>query len=213
MKAVLSIILAALQPPPLAAEQPALPAAAVDMLRCAAAATIAPEAADADEQEQLESRVAATFFVLSAASVSTDSGQSLARVPDYYKYVLSYQPTAEQATPLAASCRKRYPLSSSTKLPKLPVDPFKRDVMCFFVASGMTGVAKAMDQDFGTTKYADRYNAIIERFAARLTEPVLKQHGANTEAAVQRLAGEQLIASLALGNFASIANSCAAQPR
>lgn len=117
----------------------------------------------------------------------------------------------EEAAALLGPCDQRFPLARRTAPPALPADDFERDMICAGAASQLAGAARGYGERTGDTAPYQRLQALAARYQGRVL-PALAAHGLGDAAAARRAIGEQMFASLDVGNQDAIANACEAQP-
>ncbi|MDF7774502.1 hypothetical protein P1X14_04530 [Sphingomonas sp. AOB5] len=120
-------------------------------------------------------------------------------------------PAPEQAKALMVECDRRFPLARKTVAPKLPGRPIDRDLMCFAALGVLMGAAQGKAEDTGDSSDVTRYQPAFQAYAGRLSPDVLGKAGISGEPALIDALGKQVVASLDLGNFETIARSCIAQ--
>lgn len=178
--------------------------AAQDAMRCATAAAVAAPEGEA----QLRTTSHFMYFAMQATQAEPGDGPFLNRLGEIAQSASSQTPpSAEEAATMLADCDKRFPLAKATTVPRLPADQFDRDVMCLGVLSLMQGAAEAMKED-GDAAPVDEIRAALQPVAARLTDDVLAKRGVAEESRFVTVMGDQVRATLKIGNPASIARAC-----
>lgn len=110
-----------------------------------------------------------------------------------------------------AACDRRYPLARRTGPVALPADPFDRDMMCASILSLLAGIARGEQNHNGNAANVERLAPVARAYQGRMSAALIARRVDNEGAA--RLAGEQLSATLRIGNPGVIEQACAAQLR
>jgi hypothetical protein len=116
--------------------------------------------------------------------------------------------TADAALPLVEPCERRFPRPSTTPVERLPADPFQRNVMCFGTLSMLQGAAQGLKDDRGDAAPLAALEAVMKPLSAKLDDAEIKRHGVADDAAFLKLLGDQLQATIALGEPAAVATAC-----
>ena len=204
MIAILPLLLAQAQP---AAAPVVLSADGSEAMRCAATA-----GALVSSEGPMRIVSATSYYVMVAARSDRGTVPFLPRMQELSPLLAQYKVSEALAPVIAADCRRRFPLAWTTAPATLPADPFDRDLMCAMAISIMAGGGETLQKLGGDSTYADRYGAAQKRFTDRMTKAVITGHGITTPAQFTVVAGDQLLATLPLGNVSSIAATCEAQP-
>ena len=202
----LSLFALLLQTPPLAADR--LQAATT----CAHVSVLAPMQGGSP----LRTTSQFTYFVMEAAIAKADSKPFLERLTSMIQEVTAAAaPSEAEAKALAPQCDGRFPLGRRIGQPALPADPFKRDLMCLGVLSILQGATEEIKKEplpgatgADTDSVSDRITAALVPVQARLTDEALAKNGFKDEASFTAAMGDQIAASVALGDPASVAQSC-----
>lgn len=175
-------------------------------LTCAMSVTLA---SPGENPMRITSQV--SHLVMQAAATSPGSVPFLDRVGELTDQA-SANSQAADATALALECDRRFPLARKAGTVRLPADPFDRDVMCFGVLALLKGAASQLEEDGGDAGPLDKIETVLAPISDRLTDAALKAHGIDSETAFSTAMGDQLKASLKVGNPESIARACGVAP-
>ncbi|HEV7661048.1 MAG TPA: hypothetical protein VGO55_14515 [Allosphingosinicella sp.] len=116
----------------------------------------------------------------------------------------------EDAQRIGDLCDRLHPPARRTGPVALPADAFDRDMMCAGAAAGFSGTARAHAERNGDTAPSTRLDALVARYQPRAIAGMIERR--MTTADVQRRAiGDQLFATLDLGNLAVVTDACEAQ--
>lgn len=175
-------------------------------ITCAQAATIA----DAGKKTQIRLTSQFIFYTMHAARANAGGKPFLQRLQE----LSDAKPAAELADQAVArslipACEKRFPRPLAA--PRLPADPFQRDLMCFGTLSLLQGAAQALKEDKGETVPLARIEAALDPLLGKLTDASLAARGISGEAEFTELLGNQIIATIPLGEPITIANACGVQ--
>lgn len=160
----------------------------------------------------------ATLSFETAAQFSYFSMQAARALPgneDYFQRMNAVQTSVspgvsrENAGPLREACDRRFPLARRTDPVALPGAVWERDLMCAGVTTVLMGTARAHGERTGDTAPYDRLRAIALRFQPRVAAG-MAEHGVNPET-LRRVIGDQIFASLDIGNAWAIAMACEAR--
>jgi len=149
-----------------------------------------------------------SHLVMQAANADPGTKPFLDRVGELTDKAGAGNQTAEKAKALMPECDRRFPLARASATVRLPRDPFDRDVMCFGVLAMLQGAAKQLEEDSGDASPLDKIETAFAPISDRLTDDALKAHGIASETGFTLAMGNQLKASLALGNAESVARAC-----
>jgi hypothetical protein len=176
-------------------------------LTCALSVSIA----DASEKPlRLASQV--SHFVMQAAKADPGTKPFLDRVGELTDQAGAGKQSPDSAKALMPECDRRFPLARTSGPVRLPTDAFDRDVMCFGALALLKGAAGQIEEDGGDAGLLDKVETALAPISDRLTDEAMKAHGIASDTAFAAAMGEQLKASLALGNVESIALACGAAP-
>ena len=176
-------------------------------MACGAAAVVA--GAETDAPLRMTSHY--MYFVMRAAEADPGDKSFLLRIGELAGGAAQGEiPSPEAAKKLLTDCDREYPLARAATAPKLPADAFDRDVMCMGTLSLLSGAAEEIKKDGDDNGAHDRIGEAIAGIAGRLTDDALAQRGMNNEEKFTVVMGEQLKASLRLGNPETIARACGA---
>lgn len=153
-----------------------------------------------------------SHFVMHAAKADPGTKPFLDRVGELADLAGAGSQTNDFAKAVMPECDKRFPLARGVRTVRLPSDPFDRDVMCFGVLSLLKGAASQLEEDNGDAGPLDKIATALTPVSDRLTDAALKAHGISSEDGFSLAMGNQLKASLALGNTESVARACGAAP-
>lgn len=117
--------------------------------------------------------------------------------------------TDANARQIHESCDRRFPLARRPGPVRLPAGAFERDVMCAGVVTVFSGMAQGYREHTGDAAPFNRLQAIAARYQQRATAALLER-GLSSEAQ-RRTIGDQIFASLEIGNAAAISDACEAQ--
>jgi hypothetical protein len=174
-------------------------------MRCATAAIVA--GTEGESPLRLTSHF--MYFAMQAAKAEQAGKPFLVRLGELAESAQGSPPPAvADGKAEIAACDRNFPAARSAAAAKLPADPFERDVLCLGTLSLLQGAAQQMKEDGEDQDSLGRISAVLAPINARLTDAVLGQHGITTEEAFVARMGDQLKASLALGNPATIARAC-----
>lgn len=182
-----------------------------DPAKAALSCAMATAVADASQGPmRVTSQV--SHFVMQAAKADPGTKPFLDRVGELTEQAGSGTRTAEFAKAVMPECDRRFPLARSTAAVRLPGDAFDRDVMCFGVIALLKGAATQFEEDGGDAGPLDKLETAFAPISDRLTDEALRARGINSEAAFTVAMGNQLKASLVLGNAESVARACGVAP-
>lgn len=153
-----------------------------------------------------------SHFVMQAAKADPGTKPFLERVGELTDQASSGKQTADFAKAVMPECDRRFPLARAQRPVRLPADPFDRDVMCFGALAMLKGAAGQLEEDGGGAGALDKIETALAPISDRLTDAALKAHAIGSDEAFAAAMGEQLKASLALGNVESIALACGTAP-
>jgi hypothetical protein len=143
-----------------------------------------------------------TYFVMEAAIAKPDGKPFLERLSSMIQEVTAATaPSEAEAKTLAPQCDRRFPVGRKAGAPALPAD-----------LQGATEEIKkeplpgASGGDPATLE--SRIAALLGPIQTRLTDEALQKNGFKDEASFTAAMGEQIAASTALGDPASVAQSC-----
>jgi hypothetical protein len=175
---------------------------------CAVAVT----AARGSEAPGMPEVAALLYYVAQSVKAEGGNPSFLTRVNEVTGE-LRNEPVQTQATAQAnlAECDRRYPLARKAGRVTLPAKPFDRDLMCFAALGVMMGASQGKEEDTGDSSDLKRYKPAFDVYTARLSGDALEKAGLTGETALIDALGKQILASLDLGNFDSISQSCIAQ--
>lgn len=186
---------------------------ALDADPAKAALTCAMSVAITDASEnpmRLTSQV--SHFIMQATKADPGSKPFLDRVGELTDQAGAGTQTAESAKAAMPECDKRFPLARTNGPVHLPTDSFDRDVMCFGALALLKGAASQIEEDGGDAGPLDKIETALAPISDRLTDAALKAHGIASDTGFAAAMGEQLKASLALGNVESVALACGTAP-
>lgn len=147
-------------------------------------------------------------FVMEAASADGRGKPFLERMGELAEAAGKTAATPAVAATLIGDCDQRFPLARSMTRVTLPDDTFRRDVMCLGVLSLLEGAAQEQAKDSGNKTDVTRIAAALGPVHSRLTDEALTAKGYDDEAKFTVLMGDQIKASLVLGNPESVARAC-----
>jgi len=153
-----------------------------------------------------------SHFVMQAAKADPGTKAFLDRVNELTDQAVAGNQTPDFAKAAMPECDRRFPLARRVATVRLPGDPFDRDVMCFGVLALLKGAASQLEEDSGDAAPLDKIETALAPISDRLTDTALKAHGIASETEFSTVMGDQLKASLALGNVESVARTCGAAP-
>ncbi len=165
----------------------------------------------ASEKPQLRETSHFMYFVMQAAKAAPTDKPFVERVGELAgtaAQTVPIEPETSAAT--ATACDRTYPMARTTVAPRLPANAFDRDVMCMGTLSMLKGAADEMSKDGTDAGAAKRIDAALASIAQRLDDAALAKRGMTTEGAFIVAMGDQLKASLAIGNPLTIARACGA---
>lgn len=170
-------------------------------MACATSAVVVSPATDSELRKVSQFM----YFAMQAAKAEPGDKPYILRLGEIAGSVDKSQiPAAEAAAATIAGCDRSFPLARSTAPARLPVDPFARDMMCMGVLSLLQGATEQAEVD--TLNKA--VNASLAKVMERLSEDVLTKRGLTTEEAVLGAMGDQVKASLPIGNPETVARAC-----
>jgi hypothetical protein len=153
-----------------------------------------------------------SHFVMQAAKADPGTKPFLDRVGELTEQASAGTQTPDAAKALMPECDRRFPLARGNDTVRLPADSFDRDVMCFGVLALLKGAASQLEEDGGDAGPLDKIETAFAPISDRLTDAALKAHQITSDAGFAAAMGEQLRASLALGNAESVARACGTAP-
>lgn len=148
------------------------------------------------------------YFVMQAAKEAPGGKPYLERVNELASGAPKEESTAAEAAKTLAACDRSYPLARATMLPRLPANAFDRDMLCLGALSILRGAAEEMRGIGPDGGAAARIDAALKPLVQRFDGQALAAHGIADDAAFVSALGEQLKASLALGNSQTIGRAC-----
>lgn len=153
-----------------------------------------------------------SHFVMQAAKADPGTKPFLDRVGELTDQASAGKQADDFAKAVMPECDRRFPLARGNGAVRLPADPFNRDVICFGVLALLKGAASQIEEDGGDAGPLDKIETALAPISDRLTDDALKAHDINSDAGFAAAMGEQLKASLALGNAESVARACGVAP-
>lgn len=172
-------------------------------LACAMAVAVA---SPSENPMRITSQV--SHFVMQAAKADPGGKPFLERVGELTGQAETADQTADSAKALLPECDRRFPLARASATVRLPADAFQRDLMCFGILGIFRGAAGQLEEDSGDAGALDRIQTALAPISDRLTDAALNAHGIASEDAFSAAMGEQIKASLALGNGEDVARAC-----
>ncbi|WP_213978869.1 hypothetical protein [Sphingomonas sp. dw_22] len=169
-------------------------------LACAMAVAVA---SPSENPMRITSQV--SHFVMQAAKADPGGKPFLERMGELTG---AADQTADSAKALLPECDRRFPLARASATVRLPADTFQRDLMCFGILGIFRGAAGQLEEDSGDAGALDRIQTVLAPISDRLTDAALNAHGITSEDAFSAAIGEQIKASLALGNGEDVARAC-----
>jgi hypothetical protein len=163
------------------------------------------------ESLPLETSMQFTYFTMSAARALPGGENYFQRMAAVPASNSAPGVNLESAPQLRESCDQRFPLARRTGPVTLPAGALERDLMCAGVTTVIAGVARGYRDRTGDAAPFGRLQAIAARYQARAAAAMMER-GMTTSDAQRRALGEQIFASLDIGNGASIADACEALP-
>jgi hypothetical protein len=182
-----------------------------DPAKAAMACAVSVGAATSTEQK-MRSTSRISYFVMRAAKADPGTKTFVDRVSELLDQAGAAAQAADSAEAVLPECYRRFPLAQATETPRLPADSFQRDVLCFSVLSLLRGAASGIEEDSGNAGPLDNIETVLAPISDRLTDSALKAHGIASEAGFVGAMGDQLSASLDIGNAETIARACGAAP-
>lgn len=182
---------------------------AVKFSRSCAVATTAATNGGAPGMEEV---AALLYFVSQSVKAEGGSAPFLARINEVTGE-LRNEPvqTEAQAKARLVECDRRFPLARRIGTVTLPAKPLDRNVTCFAALGVLMGAAEGRAEDTGDSSDLQRYKPAFDSYAGQLGGNTLEAAGLTGPDAFTGALDKQILASLDLGNFTSIARSCIAQ--
>lgn len=149
-------------------------------------------------------------FMMEAAKASPNGKPFLDRVTELSNEDSRTLPSLEAAKALLPLCDKRFPLARANGTATLPTDSFRRDLMCLGTLSLLLGAAQELEKQNGDAGPLDKIQSALAPVSDRLNDDVVTAHGIADEKQFANAMGEQVKASLALGNVEVVARACGA---
>lgn len=191
----------------LLAQTATLPTDTFDAAKICARATVI---ANTGQKSPLHLTSQYVFYMTHAARANS-GGQALM---DRLKELSSATPAGEmseaESRTLTAACEKRFARPQTVTAAQLPKDGFQRDVMCFSMLSLLQGAAQEVKTSSGDDASLARIEAALNPLLVRLTDEELTKRGLDGDDKFLKLLGDQLAASLALGEPIAVAAACGA---
>ena len=177
--------------------------AAKAAITCAQAVTIA----DAGTRSPMQLTSQFTYLMMQAAKAKPEGTffEQISQLSQSTAAAARMSP--DQAKPLAPVCNARFPIARSAALARLPSDPFRRDVLCFSTLSVLQGAAEEIAKE-GDDAASAKIKAAIEPLTARLNDAELKKRGLDVDQKFTKVMGDEMLASLPIGNPLTIAAAC-----
>jgi hypothetical protein len=190
----------------LMAQTATLPTGTFEAARtCAIATTIAHGAAKSPMR--LTSQY--TYYVMHATKADLGGKGYFERLQELAESTGSLdKPSDAVAKTLTPLCEARFPRPPIASTPKLPTDPFHRDVMCFGTLSVLQGAAQGLSESGGDAAPLAAIEKVLKPLLASLTDEKLKQKGVGDDGAFMKLLGDQMNASMRLGEPVTVAAAC-----
>src|ERR1700752_2120585 len=110
---------------------------------------------------------------------------------------------------LMGECGRPFPLARRPGPVTLPTDQLERDLMCAASLTVLSGVAEAIRDRTGDASHYERVMPQAVAYQGR-AEADLRARGMNNEDDLRRTAGEQLLATLRIGNLQVVEQACIA---
>lgn len=173
-------------------------------MRCARAVS----AAGGESAPHLTVTAQASYFGLQATQADLRGQpfiQRLREVTDAFGASASLP--RDEARALLPQCDQRFPRARWQGSVTLPADPLKRDLMCMGALAIINGAAQSAKQQDAIA----RFEKMLVGVRSRLTDAALAAQGIRDAPSYERALGDQLAATLALGNIAVIADACEKQ--
>lgn len=167
-------------------------------------------AASGEAKPSLQTTAQAVYFVMQAAKADPGKTPFMARVIELSASIAQVQaPPRDAAKAIVADCDRTYPLARATgPTARLPAKAFDRDLTCLGALSVLRGVAEEARERGSDDGAAARIDAALVPLVERFDDATLAAQGiAGKETFVAKL-GEQLQASLMLGNLQTVAHAC-----
>ncbi|WP_448664588.1 hypothetical protein ACG3SL_07910 [Sphingomonas sp. CJ20] len=201
MLTIIALIAAQAAPAP-AAALPTQPFEAATM--CARAVTLA----GMGTKSPLDLASGYTYYVMHATLAKPMGKPFLDRLGTLSGEASSGEPTeAAAAAALVPQCKKRFPIAPAPSAPAMPTG-FDRDVMCFGTLSLLQGAAEEFASNGGAKEPLEHIQETLAPLLARMTDDTLKANGVNGEADFLKRMGDQLIASMKIGEPLAVARKC-----
>lgn len=179
--------------------------AAEAAMKCSTAAV----ATSSEVRPSLQATAHFMYFIMQAAKEDSGGKPFLVRVGELAGAPQGEQlPTAEAARTLVAGCDRRYPLADAATTPRLPANAFERDMMCLGALSILKGGAEDMRDKSVDRGAIGRIDTVLVPIHQRINDETLAQRGVTTQEAFVTALGEQIEASLELGNLLTVARAC-----
>jgi len=115
--------------------------------------------------------------------------------------------TPEQAKAFAPLCDKRFPIARSLAPARLPSDSFRRDMLCFGTLSVLQGAAEEIAKA-GSDSQLTKIKAALTPLTDKMTDDALKKRGLASDGAFVKALGDEMLASLPVGNPMTVAAAC-----
>lgn len=157
----------------------------------------------------LETSMQFTYYTMTAARAlpgDEDYFHKMAAVPANSAPAVA----REDAPALRALCDERFPLARRTGAVTLPPTALQSDLMCAGVTTVFAGAARGYGERTGDNAPFRRLQTIAYHYQSRVAIQ-MTQRGITTPDAQRRALGEQIFASLDIGNAGAIADICEAQ--
>jgi len=173
-------------------------------MTCAQAVTIV----DSSSKSPLQLTSQFTYLAMQSAKAKPGAGSFFDQLNALSEQVgKDAALTPEQAKTLAPLCDKRFPIARSPAPARLPSAPFRRDMLCFGTLSVLQGAAEEIAKA-GSDSQLTKIRAALTPLTDKMTDDALKKRGLASDGAFVKALGDEMLASLPVGNPMTVAAAC-----
>lgn len=173
-------------------------------MTCAQAVTIV----DSSSKSPLQLTSQFTYLAMQSAKAKPGTGSFFDQLNALSEQVgKGAALTPEQAKALAPLCDKRFPIARSLAPTRLPSDSFRRDMLCFGTLSVLQGAAEEIAKA-GNDSQLTKIKAALTPLTDKMTDDALKKRGLASDGAFVKALGDEMLASLPVGNPMTVAAAC-----